>query len=406
ASSAVEGFYSFPGTAHASGWISDIPSEWQAQLGGICLAGNSSGIPIISRTSVGPSAFVFDPYQIVGSSSVPNPIPTTTLLDFSLEHPLSGDLSNSSGTNDVWTHLSRAVYGFIAPGTRTYVTLGYSGGHSSGVCYKCTQNNGNTCGGYCAPDANDYYQYYWLWDVADLLKVKNGELNPYDVRPYEYGEFPTAIQATEIGGGAFDPASGRLYLTIQRADDEQGPYANPPVVVVYRLSIDGGGGQSPSSKRAPSDWNGDGKTDFVVVRPGEYGNWFIKLSSTGASTSSLWGVPAMDTFLDVDFNGDGRSDQNATRIAGTEPFLAWFHSDGNIFYWGESGDVPVSADFDGDGRTDKAVFRPSTGTWWVSASSEGFSSMQWGLPGDVPLPADFDGDGRDDYVIWRPSFGM
>lgn len=41
--------------------------------------------------------------------------------------------------------------------------------------------------------------------------------------------FPTR----EIGGGAFDAATGTLYLTLQRADREQGVYANPPVVAAY-----------------------------------------------------------------------------------------------------------------------------------------------------------------------------
>jgi hypothetical protein len=54
---------------------------------------------------------------------------------------------------------------------------------------------------------------------------------------YDYGRFPTPIAGTEqnaIGGGTFDPESGLLYLTIQRADRLQGTYANPPLVIVHR----------------------------------------------------------------------------------------------------------------------------------------------------------------------------
>jgi hypothetical protein len=240
AGSQVDGYFQFEGGAgHTSGWISPIPSEWQSILGGTHITGQSSGIPIISRTTVGPSAFAFAPRDIVGTGSVPVPVPTVKLLDFSLDHPLHTDLSNDSGGNDLWTHLSRATYGLVVPGTRTYATFGYSGGHESGVCYKCTQNNGNLCGGYCAPDAGDYYQYYWLWDVYDLVSVKNGEMNSYDVRPYGCGEFATPFETSEhqIGGGTFDPASGLLYLTVQRADRDQGTYANPPVVIVYSFDL-------------------------------------------------------------------------------------------------------------------------------------------------------------------------
>ena len=168
--------------------------------------------------------------------SVPNPIPTIKLLDFSLSNPLHNDLRNDSGTNDLWTHLSRVTYGFVAPGTDTYVTIGYSGGHESGVCYKCQQKNTtNTCGGYCSIDAFDRYTYYWLWDLNDLLVVKNGTMNSYDVRPYEYGKLILPFTTTNIGGGTFDPTTGLLYLTAQRADREQGQYANPPIVLVYKI---------------------------------------------------------------------------------------------------------------------------------------------------------------------------
>ena len=141
--SAVEGFYTFEGGAgHTSGWMSPIPAIWQPVLGGTHLTGQSSGIPIISRTSVGPSAFSFTPSTLTNASQM---IETTRLLDFSLNQPLHADLENTSASNKLWTHLSRAVYGVIIPEGRTYLTVGYSGGHESGVCYKCTQNAKNIC---------------------------------------------------------------------------------------------------------------------------------------------------------------------------------------------------------------------------------------------------------------------
>ncbi len=234
----IDGYHTFLGGAgHTSGWISPVPQQWQATVGGAYITGQSSGIPIISRTSVGPSAFSFSMGNLTGPTSVPNPIPTAKLLDFSLNHPLHTDLSNETLTNDIWTHLSRVVYGFIVPGTRTYLTIGQSGGHKSGVCYKCTQNNGNLCGGYCANDAEDYSHYYWLWDVNDMAAVKMGLKNSYDLRPYEYGEFPTPFATNSFGGGSFDPGSNTLYLTVQKADREQGTYSNPPVVVTFGFNV-------------------------------------------------------------------------------------------------------------------------------------------------------------------------
>ena len=235
AGAAKDGWFELGGGAHASGWMSAIPAQHQAALGGAFLTGHSSGVPIISRLSVGPSAFVFDPGALVGGAA-PGPVATSALLDFSLGSPLSADLSNDTGDNDLWTHLSHAAYGFIPPGTRTYVTLGFSGGHETGVCYKCTPEGGTAeCGGYCANDVDDYANYYWFWDVDDLAAVKAGAKAPHEVAPYAYGAFPIPFDG-QIAGGAYDAASGLLYLNVLFADDEQGEYAVPPLIVAFSIN--------------------------------------------------------------------------------------------------------------------------------------------------------------------------
>lgn len=237
AGSVIDGFFEYDGkSGHTSGWLSAIPSEWQGTLGGTHITGQSSGIPIIGRTSVGPSAFSFNIADVATTSATQGTIATTRLLDFSLDNPLNSDLSNTSMTNDLWTHLSRATYGFIPPGTRTYVTLGYSGGHKTGICYKCEQDNGEVCGGYCTPEVSDNYFYYWLWDLNELVNVKNGKINSYAVRPYEYGQFPTVYDSFRIGGGTFDSETGRLYLSFLKADRLQGTYRNPPIIAAYQFA--------------------------------------------------------------------------------------------------------------------------------------------------------------------------
>lgn len=246
ASSTVDGYHQYEAKAHASGWISPIPPTLHALLGGTHIAGHSSGKPINSRHSVGPSAFVINPREDIVGGRAPGMIKTTPLLDFSLKNIVGdakgqrGDyLKNKDGKNKLWTHLSRASYGFIIPGTRTYATIGFSGGHESGVGYKLTRSNGTSCPGYCSGEITDNHNYYWLWDLNDLLAVKNGTIKPYDVLPYEYGiidtPFDNSSRRTKIVGGAYDGDTGILYLTLVGADTTQGRYEAQPVIIAYRF---------------------------------------------------------------------------------------------------------------------------------------------------------------------------
>lgn len=265
----VSGYYALNGAAHAAGWVSPIPYDWQGLLGGDYISGNSSRYAINSRLCMGISAFVFNSTGL--SNPIPTPIPSTPVLDFDLSNPLyavysaydnanynlieingsthSGhtfaDADATVGTNDLWTEASQASYGFIVPGTSTYLTIGSSGGHNSGMGYKATQNNGNLCGGPCPYDADDYYNYYWLWDVNDLLAVKNGTLNPSEVRPYSYGIFDAPFQIDEyyntpefhpIFGGTYDAQSGLLYLSIYDGAPVNSPYAKNPIIVAYKIN--------------------------------------------------------------------------------------------------------------------------------------------------------------------------
>lgn len=238
ARSKVDGYYQVQGgPGHTAGWMSPVCPPWRKVLGGAFLTGASSGIPIISRTSVGPSAFLFDPMDVVGKSAVSDPIATTALLDFSLSCPLHEDLSNKSRKNDLWNHLSRAVYGLIVPGTRTYATFGSTGGNASGVGYKIVQDTGRKSGGYSSLVAADNYHYYWLWDLNDLAAVRSGRGKPHELRPYEHGRFRTSFEGPshKLGGGSFDHATGLIYLTALGADNQQGRYSTPPVILAYRF---------------------------------------------------------------------------------------------------------------------------------------------------------------------------
>lgn len=253
ATSAIDGFFEFDSGSHASGWISKIPQEWQPVLNGGHVTGFASNYSINSRNSMGPSAFLFDPVNLLNVDPLISPsIKTTRLLDFSVDHRLSTLKIDDNPRNVLWTDVSKANYGFIIPHTRTYATIGSSGGHESGVGYKITQDNGKLCSGPCSYEAKDNYNYLWLWDVNDLVKVKSGLLEAYNVRPYWHGKFPAPFQNySSLGyaliiGADYDEVSKRLYLLLGNVDRLQSKYERAPVMVVYEVTY------PPSSPTTPS----------------------------------------------------------------------------------------------------------------------------------------------------------
>ncbi len=272
AGSTISGYYELQGAAHIAGWMSDVPLQWQSLLGGAYLAGNAPNYSINGRYPQGPTAFIFDPATLTGTPA--GEIATTVLMDTSLANPLyadytgyqraqynvlstngqpgfsghtAADLEVVAGSNDLWTEKSNVGFGFIIPNSRTYLTIGESGGNGSGIGYKARPNGAPVdynCPGPCSYDPDDYYNYYWLWDINDLLAVKNGSLQPYEVRPYDYGVFNAPFQENinsgtprhnPIIGGSYDPAAGLLYLTIGGGESTS-RFGFKPLVIAYKIN--------------------------------------------------------------------------------------------------------------------------------------------------------------------------
>ena len=155
--------------------------------------------------------------------------------------------------------------------------------------------------------------------------------------------------------------------------------------------------------KPPYDFDGDGKTDVSVFRPGG-GEWWYGTSSNGGHGAAVFGT-ASDVIAPADYTGDGKTDMAFFRPSTGEWFF--LRSEDFSFYsfpFGGNGDLPAPADYDGDGKADAAVYRPSTGTWYAFRSSDGQVSITgFGVAGDQPIPADYDGDGMADIGIFRPN---
>jgi hypothetical protein len=116
-------------------------------------------------------------------------------------------------------------------GTRTVLYFGKhglgdycygSGGSSGGSCYDPDSSSQGT-------HAYPYRSQVWAYDANELVAVKNGTKNAYDVRPYDVWDLDASFK--DIQGVGYDSANQRLYVSQPFGDGEQ------PLIRVYQLTI-------------------------------------------------------------------------------------------------------------------------------------------------------------------------
>jgi hypothetical protein len=223
------------GAGMVSGWMAPIPSEWQSALGGPALTGQCC-IPIISRTSLGPSATVFDP------SNLPNQSNAKQVLGYPHDHPTLGTYESTNLSN---LFLKATAMGGVIfpPGTSSVLFIGVQPGS---VCYGQGTSDKSLDGTpyqgtiYCYDPTNQYkgthgYPYrgfVWAYNANDLVQVKQGHKNPWDVKPYATWTLDAPFMSdarTAILGATYDPATRRVFVSVGFADGAA------PVVAVYGL---------------------------------------------------------------------------------------------------------------------------------------------------------------------------
>lgn len=239
----------------------------------------------------------------------------------------------------------------------------------------------------------------------------------------------------------------------------QGTAANAPNLQVDGIRVATTWAEAVSSGTpAPEpngkvDLNGDGRTDYLIVRPnggagatalaerrdgrsrvsqrerirnraavksnlqggGSPILWYGLNSNDFGFTGVAWGDSDLDEPLTADFDGDGSDDITVWRPALAEEF-AYFYSINSSDYtfrssaFGQLFDNPyVVGDYDGDGVDDPAVFRcpetPGTCYFYYRASTNpdiGIYAIAFGSGqlGDLlPFVGDFNGDGLNDFAV-------
>ena len=224
-----QGFYSMnsaAGPRAVSGWMTTIPPEWQPLLGGPALTGHCC-TPGNQDTSNGPAATIFNPDDV----GVKNPIPGTTLIYYPFpDHPIA-----RYDTQNLYYNLATVIRGIAFPqGSRSVLFFGrqgtgpycYGEGGVSGQCYDPVDSSKGT-------HAYPYRYQVWAYDANDLLLVKNGQKQSWEIMPYAVWEL-TGIDSTgsaTISGAAYDSLNKRVFITTN--------YGDNPIVHVYKINIPG-----------------------------------------------------------------------------------------------------------------------------------------------------------------------
>lgn len=195
-----------------SGYMAQVPPPLRQLLGGPALIGNCC-IGIISRSSFGPAAFAIDPKTIAQDQK---PVP---LVYYPATHTTLGKWDEATeyfGGAD-------SMGGVVVPGG--FGSVLFFGRHGSTFCYggaNCKDPTSASQGVHGYP----YKSYVWAYSAEELAQVRAGAREGWDVKPYQVWDLPE-LGGAPIGGAAYDPASGRIFLSQ--------PSGTQPLVHVYRI---------------------------------------------------------------------------------------------------------------------------------------------------------------------------
>lgn len=285
----VSGLPTVASVSYLSGFMSLVAdnsgsggTNWQSQLGGPALTGNGT-LSVLSRTSYGPAAFSFDPDRL----GIDSPVVANPLLYYSSAHQTLGPDGVDATANPYFNGTTKISGMVMVPGTKSVLFFGYHGlgPYGYGDFTSVPEQIGTNCNGegYCyydptgmgnkGPHAYPYVYQVWAYNADDLASAKTGTytvtqgdfdagrfvggvypnntilavgqtVNPWNIKPYAVWTLPFKFAYTQIfgGGAAFDPNTGRLYIS------EPGALLSGccdvlPLIHVFQLDI----GASPAS---------------------------------------------------------------------------------------------------------------------------------------------------------------
>lgn len=172
------------------------------------------------------------------------------------------------------------------------------------------------------------------------------------------------------------------------------------------------GGQ-PGDLPVAGNWDGDTRTDIGVFHDGTFRRALLKKSFFGITVADeifpvSFGLPG-DLPVVGDWDGDGKDEVGIFRPGPTGKFFLRLPNGTSItFNFGTAGDLPVAGDWNGDGIDTVGIYRPDDGTFLLTNSFANVVDFQFtvGGPGDQPMAGDWFATGRDGVGLYVPSSSL
>lgn len=385
---------------------------------------------------------------------IPDSLPTGRDVTFAVTG-ISGNVSNVEvsttfgSPNHTWVGDIVAV--LIAPNGASHTLFGRTGATTS----TSFGDSSDLAGTYVFKDSAAAPPSGGWWQAATAagaaVAVANGD---YRTTNSGGAGATNPMPATSMNPSFTGVANANGTWTLRLSDNATGDTGSITAAV---LTVDGGVGPTPTPD-ANVDFDGNGRTDFVVARgtttplaesaasaqlaprrnvddstevkgrlrsrsdsaiaPPIY--WYTSFNPSGATGVGQLGDAATDFITPEDFDGDGKDDLAVwTEAAATQANFKILQSTTNtvrVEFFGQDGDDPaVVGDYDGDGKADPAVYRcpgaldPDGQCYYFfrgSLNNPGgnITYVPWGfgVDGDFfPYVGDLDGDGKHDFCIQR-----
>ncbi|HEX3047611.1 MAG TPA: PKD domain-containing protein [Bacillota bacterium] len=260
------------------------------------------------------------------------------------------------------------------------------------------------------PDG-DALSYNWNFGDNSPIQPGGAAISHIYQNP---GTYNASVTVADPYGGVSAPATTKIYATVRVTKEIYGP-------------VGGNKGNYNNSNTRTGDFNGDGKTDFLIYGA-ENNNWVANayLGNDGINYTDGYWADQQGEFKDAqkwysgDFNGDGKTDMakfwndNGTWTADVHLSSGynfsqqrWATAQGGCW----DAQKWYTGDFNGDGKMDFAKFWNENNLWtadvhlstgssfviqrWATGQGGYSDSMKW-------FTGDFNGDGKTDFgKLWN-----